>query len=119
MTFCNTRYQDTMTVSLTDSNGQKTTLLAKRIDDLCGSVSAAQATIPQDGDDDGTAATGWQSVSGLDVSAFAGSKKDVKLTFEVGDVGDHSGEGPEVAPTLGRQRTFSGDLERLRFTPLR
>jgi hypothetical protein len=88
MSYCGTQYQDSFVVSITDVTGTPTTLHQRKIDDLCGSVSKSSATIPQAGDPDGTYATGWRSAIDLDVSKWAGSNKDVTLSFSATDVGD-------------------------------
>ncbi len=88
MSYCNSQYQDTLIVSVIDETGAETKLLERTIDSLCASVGASQANIPQSGDPDGTYATGWQSAVGLDVSAWAGTNKDIVLKFSSTDVGD-------------------------------
>ena len=85
-TYCKSTYQDTFTVQLGKTQGPST-LLFRNIDALCGKVTPAEASIPQEGDPDGAFTTGWQHADKLDVSELAGIH-DVELTFSAGDVGD-------------------------------
>jgi hypothetical protein len=88
MSYCGTQYQDTLVVAVIDEAGGETRLFERTVDSLCGMVGASSANIPQEGDPDGTYATGWQSIASLDVSAWAGTDKDVTLVFGATDVGD-------------------------------
>ena len=92
MKYCGDVFQDYFQVTI-DSGGSPTTLLYKKIDDLCGGVSQAGGIHfdqPEpDPDDpnaeDGVWMTGWTPVT-LNISAYAG--KSVTLTFTCGDIGD-------------------------------
>ena len=85
-TYCNSKFQDGFVVKLGTAAAPEA-IFSRNIDALCGSVTLAQASIPQDGDPDGAFSTGWLKATNLDVSQFAG-QSDLELTFSVTDVGD-------------------------------
>ncbi|SFV70107.1 Chitinase [hydrothermal vent metagenome] len=85
--YCGSIYQDKLMVNMcefnstTNTTSNCTVLFKRKVDDLCGSVSAVSNNFDQ-GD---VYATGWNTEE-LDISAYAG--KSVSLKFYSTDVGD-------------------------------
>lgn len=81
--WCGTPYQDWFKVTITDIKANSTTtIIERRIDDLCGSVTKVDNSFDK-GD---VYSTGWHNLATFDLTAYRG--RAVKLTFSCNDVGD-------------------------------
>jgi len=85
LTYCGSQFQDEFQVVFVPNGGSEQVLFQRRVDNLCGSVSAIGVNFGEGGDPDGVYHTGFQTTS-IDMIPWRGVAG--RLVLRTRDVGD-------------------------------